>query len=80
MGEEGGRAMSDFLRDIHGTEIREAVELKDREIAAFIRRFGDECSPEVAHIVADGVLLGIVSGMGFAETARAFEELERWYS
>lgn len=35
---------------------------------------------EEMHMKADGVITGMLKALGFPETVKAFDELEKWYS
>jgi hypothetical protein len=54
---------------------------RDAQIAAMIKQRcptgGDE---EIAHGVADTILCDILKELGFVETVKAFEAVEKWYA
>lgn len=54
---------------------------RDKVIADLIRaacpKGGDE---EISHSVADKILCDLLEEIGFVETVKAFNEVEKWYA
>lgn len=61
-------------------EILTAISNADKKCADRIRGLGTGNNTEKAHMEADAILLEVVKRFGFAETAKAFEELPKWYA
>lgn len=57
-----------------------SMDMLDRVTALMIREAARGNDPEGAHIDADEILVGLLEEIGFKETAKAFEEVPKWYA